>query len=105
MPRIIIWHPKIYETITSESTTGTGFFLNKDASINDVINIKWLSIEEQIEYSLAVMRFKAIYDENDPNSLKLTQKVASTRNLRSNNKGALINANSNRKRLKNKLGI
>ena len=51
------------------------------------------------------MRFKAIYDENDPNSLKLTQKVASTRNLRSNSKGILINANSNRKRLKNKLGI
>lgn len=32
-------------------------------------------------------------DENVPNHLKLTQKLASTRNLQSNNKGILINAN------------
>ena len=34
-----------------------GFVLTKYASINDVINIKWLLIEERIEYSLAVMGF------------------------------------------------
>ena len=37
-----------------------GFVLNKYANVNDVINIKWLPIEEQIEYSPAVMGFKAI---------------------------------------------
>ena len=40
-----------------------GFVLTKYASINDVINIKWLLIEERIEYSLAVMGFKAICNE------------------------------------------
>lgn len=35
----------------------------------------------------------AIYVENVPNNLKLMQKVTSTRNLRSYNKGTLINAN------------
>ena len=44
-----------------------GFVLNKYANINDFINMKWLPIEERIEYSLAVMRFKAIFDENVPN--------------------------------------
>ena len=66
--------------------TAAGFVLNKYANINDVINTKWLPIEERIEYSLVVMRFRAIYDKNAPNHLKLTQTVASTRNLRSNNK-------------------
>ena len=42
---------------------------------------------------LAVMGFKAIFDEIVPNHLKLTEKVAKTCNLRSNNKGILINAN------------
>ena len=39
-----------------------GFILNKYANINDAINKKWLPKEERIEYSLAIMRFKAIYD-------------------------------------------
>ena len=68
-----------------------GFVLNKYASINDVRNIKWLPIEER--NSLTVMGIKVIFDENVPNHLKLTQKVASTPNLRSNNKGILINVN------------
>ena len=41
-----------------------GFVLNKCANINDVINIKWLPIEERIEFSLVVMNCKAIYDKN-----------------------------------------
>ena len=75
LQRIIIWHSKIYE------------------NINDVINIKWLPIEGRIEYFLAVVGFKPICDENVPSHLKLTQKVASNLNLRSNNKGVLINVN------------
>ena len=51
-----------------------GFVLNEYPNINDVINIKWLPIEERIEYSLAVMGFKAICDEPVPNHFKLTQK-------------------------------
>ena len=51
-----------------------GFVLNEYPNINDVINIKWLPIEERIEYSLAVMGFKAICDEHVPNHFKLTQK-------------------------------
>ena len=39
------------------------------------------------------------------NHLKLTQKVARTRNLRRKNKGILINANQQSKISKNKLGI
>ena len=81
-----------------------GFVLNKYANINDAINIKWLPIEEQIEYSLAIMGFKAIYDENIPNYLKLTQKVASTRNLRSNDKGILIDANQQSKTFEKQTG-
>ena len=46
----------------------------------------------------------AIYDENVPNYLKLTQKVASTRNLRSNNKGILINANQHSKTFEKETG-
>ena len=68
-----------------------GFVLNKYANISDVINKKWLLVEEPIEYSLAMLGFEAIYDENAPNHLKLTQKVASTRNLRSNNKEIIKN--------------
>ena len=45
---------------------GTGFVLNKRYK-------RWLPIKERIEYSLAVMGFKAICDENVPNHLKLTQ--------------------------------
>ena len=81
-----------------------GFVLNKYANVNDVINTKWLPIEERIEYSLAVMGFKAMYDENVPNHLKLTQKVASTRNLRSNNKGILIHANQQSKTFEKQTG-
>ena len=65
--------------------------------LNDVINIKWLPIEKPIKYSLALTGVKANYDESVPNHLKLTQKVASTRNLRSSNKGILINANQQSK--------
>ena len=43
------------------------------------------------------MGFKAIYDENVTNHLKLPQKVPGTQNLRSNNKGILINANQQTK--------
>ena len=49
-----------------------GFVLKNYTNINDVINIKWLPIEERIEHSLAIMRFKAIYDENVPNHFILT---------------------------------
>ena len=56
------------------------------------MNIKWLPIEEQIEYSLIKMGFKAIYDENGPKNLKLKQRVSSVRNLQSNNnKEIMIN--------------
>ena len=71
--------------------------LNKYANRNNVINIKWFSIEERIEYSLAVIGFEAICDENVPNHLKSTQKVACTRNLQSNNKVILINVNQQSK--------
>ena len=43
------------------------------------------------------MGFKAIDDENITNHLKSPQKVASTRNLRSNNKVILISANQQTK--------
>ena len=59
-----------------------GFVLNKYANINDVINIKWFAMEERMEYSLAIMRFQSVYDENVPNHLRLMQKVASIRDLR-----------------------
>ena len=49
------------------------------------------------------MGFEAICDETVPNDLKSMQKVASTRNLQSNNKGILINVNQ--KFLKNMPGI
>ena len=81
-----------------------GFGLNKYANINDLINIKWLPIKERIEYSLAVMGFKAICDENIPNHLKLPQKVASTRNLRYNYKGILININQQSKTFEKQSG-
>ena len=73
------------------------FVLNTYANINDVINIKWLPIEKRLEYSLAVMGFKAICNENLANHLKLTLQVASTRNLQSNNKGILLNINQQSK--------
>ena len=41
----------------------------------DVINIKELPIEKRIEYSQAIMGFKAIYDENDRTQFKLTHNV------------------------------
>ena len=50
------------------------------------------------------MGFKTIYDDNVPNHLKLTQKVACTRNLRSNNKGILINANQQSKTFEKQTG-
>ena len=43
------------------------------------------------------MEFEAICDENVPNDLKSTQKVASARNLRSNNEIILINFNQQSK--------
>ena len=77
-----------------------GLVLNKYPNINDATNIKWLPIEEGIEYSLAMTTVKAICDENVPNHLKLPQKLATTRNLRSNNKGILIDANQKSKTFK-----
>ena len=71
--------------------TAVGFVLNKYANIYD------RRIEERIKYSLPVMGFKQICDENVPNHLKLTQKIASTRDLRSNKKGILINVNQQSK--------
>ena len=43
------------------------------------------------------MGFKATTDKNVSNRLKLTEKVVSTRNVRSNNKGVLINVNQQSK--------
>ena len=43
------------------------------------------------------MEFKANCDENTPNHLKLIPKVASTRNLRSNNRGIIITTNQQSK--------
>ena len=42
---------------------------------DDDFAIKWLPIEQRIEYFLEIMEFKAIYHENVPNHLKLTRKV------------------------------
>ena len=95
----------IYETTTSESTNAAaGFALTKYVNINDVINIKWLPIEERIEYSVAVMGFTAMYHNNVPNHLKLMQKVASTRNLRNINKGILIDTNQQSKTFEKQAG-
>ena len=58
-----------------------GFVLRKYANINDV----------------------TIYD-NVPNHLKLMQKVAGTRNLQSNNKAILINANQQSETSENQTG-
>ena len=55
-----------------------GFVLNKYPKTNDVIHVELLPTDERIEYSLAIVGFKVIYDENVSNHLKLTQKVAST---------------------------
>lgn len=60
-----------------------GFVLHKHTNNNNGINIKWLSIEKWIDNSQAIMIFKTIYDENFPNRLKPTQKVASNSNLQS----------------------
>ena len=73
--------------------TAAGFVLKKYTNINDVINIKQLPIDGQIEHSLEITRFKAIYDENVPNHLKLTQKIASSYSLQSNNKRIFVNTN------------
>ena len=81
-----------------------GFVLNKYVNVNDLINIKWLPIKERIGYSLTVMGFKAICDENVPKHLKLTQKVASTRNLRSNSKPILISVNQQSKTFEKRTG-
>ena len=48
-------------------STAAGFVLNKYANISDIIKIKWLLVEERIEYSLVVKGFKVIYDENELN--------------------------------------
>ena len=77
------------QQLQKEKIAAAHFVLNKNANTNNVVNIKWLPIEEQIEYSPAVMGFKAICDENVPNHLKLTQQVTSSRNVRSNNKGLI----------------
>ena len=50
------------------------------------------------------MGFKAIYDENAPNHLKSTQKVASTHNSRSKNKRILINVNQQSKTFEKQTG-
>ena len=51
------------------------FILNKYTNIDDFMNIKWLLIEERIGYSLAIMRFKAIYDKYVLNNVKLMEKL------------------------------
>ena len=50
------------------------------------------------------MELKTICDENVLNHLKLTQQVASTSNLRSNNKGILINVNQQSKTFEKQTG-
>ena len=77
------------QQLQKEKIAAAHFVLNKNANTNNVVNIKWLPIEEQIEYSSAVMGFKAICDENAANHLKLTQQATSSRNVRSNNKGLI----------------
>ena len=50
------------------------------------------------------MGFKAIFDENVPNHLKLMQKLDSTCNLRRSNKGILINGNQQSKTFEKQTG-
>ena len=96
---------KYMKQLQKVQNAAADFVLNKYANMKDVINVKWLPIEEQIEYSLAIMGFKAIYDENVTNLLKLMQKVASTYNLR-RNKGTVIDAKRQSKtREETKVGI
>ena len=94
LQRILFDIPKyMKQQLQKVQNAAACFVLSKYANINDVISIKWLPIEGRIEYFLAVVGFKPICDKNVPSHLKLTQKVASTLNLRSNNKGVLINVN------------
>ena len=55
------------------------------------------SYRKKKEYSLILMGFKAIYDENAPKNLKLKQRVSSVRNLQSNNNKEIIIKNQQSK--------
>ena len=60
-------------------------------------------MEKPMDCSLATMRLKALYDENFHNHLKLAQKLANFRRLRSNKKKFQLMLIINRKLSKQNL--
>ena len=60
-----------------------GFVYKRHANIQDVLNLRWLPVEESIDSALAKAGHKAIHDENWPSYLRLSLVVPSTKHLRS----------------------
>ena len=77
----IVFNP-IPKTLQSRLQTAAGFVWNRHSKENDCIKLKWLPIEERLEYSAAVAGLKAVF-EMVPANMKL-QLAKDTRALRSN---------------------
>ena len=76
-------------------TCTAGYVTGKYAKSLDVINLKWLPVEENISFSLAKYAFKALHDQKWPSYLPITT-VERRRELRSNGTGlSLQNGNQN----------
>ena len=61
-----------------------GFVLKRYAGIKDVLDLKWLPIEESIQAGIAKTIFKAINDKNWPSYLPISISTLPTIKLRSN---------------------
>lgn len=60
-----------------------GFVLKRHANVQDVIDLKWLPVEESIDTALAKTAHNAIHNVNWPTYLRLTRAHVKNRNLRS----------------------
>ena len=63
-----------------------GYVLGKYAKQIDVVNLKWLPIHEQIDFSIVKLAFKSLYDESFPEYLQVKFAIVNNQFRSSTNK-------------------
>ena len=51
-----------------------GFVFRRYATVEDVINLKWLPVQESIMFSLGKLAHQGLYDKNHPSLMKLKKR-------------------------------
>ena len=72
------------------------FVLGHYCHVADVVKLRWLQIKESVEYNIAKLCFKSLYNENFPDYLKLQMKEQKSNVRRCQDQGRTISHDYNK---------